>query len=331
MISFISIRNNSLAYYYTLQFYTILFTNRASYRLYTQKESRQRQTLCYYNYRKSYATSFCISIKATKCILTQCMTRSLLPLATFKKSILYYKSTYVQQFLYYESHSSYPNTVQKDCTVVQSASTRGRNGEEGIWSFWNFTVVLPAKFYWLSGMKSRETDAASSQIRIQTPLTVVTTFDGFATERRRFRGEQNEDVGNSKYRVDRVNRMPPVSDSYRFRAISLFIPSFFLFLFFTDARPRPVGIISTLTSYAHVAATWKSRAKRTAAEPANTLPSPSIVNLHQQITVNTSRRPIGSRWSDSRVPILDASWTLFSISTLFSLSTWWPFMICFFP
>lgn len=118
MISFVSIRNNSLAYYYTLQFDTILFTNRASYRMYTQKESRQRQTLCYYNYRKSYAITFCISIKATKCILTQCMTRSLLPLATFKKSILHYKSTYVQQFLYYESHSSYPNTVQKDCTVV---------------------------------------------------------------------------------------------------------------------------------------------------------------------------------------------------------------------
>lgn len=100
--------------------------------MYTQKESRQRQTLCYYNYRKSYATTFCVSIKATKCILTQCMTRSLLPLATFKKSILYYKSTYVQQFLYYESHTSYPNTVQKDYCCSKCANERSEWGRGDI-------------------------------------------------------------------------------------------------------------------------------------------------------------------------------------------------------
>lgn len=141
-----------------------------------------------------------------------------------------------------------------------------------------------------------------------------------------FSREQNEDVGNPKYRGDRANRMPPVSDSGRFRAIPFY--SFFLPLPIFHVRLSSFGpnnihvdIIRTRSGDVKISCdtyTYTCRAR-------GPLPSPSIATNHREYVGRS-----GADDPATCVPSL-ATWRMpFPISTLCVRRSQWDLVIFLF-
>lgn len=120
------------------------------------------------------------------------------------------KGTERNSSFYYESRSIRPNTVEKGALLFELRRQLSKGKGRGVFEI--SRQRLPA------ANRRRGRRSVQPNKNPNSGVGRPSTDSRQRGEATFSRAEQNEDVGNPKYRADRANRMPPVTDSHRFRA-----------------------------------------------------------------------------------------------------------------